>query len=76
MKAQVGKTYLTVPHEKGEVTFQHPAFRGNYAKITEAIKKAGLKLPSSAETASLIYDAFQNPKGEYEAQIIDILRKS
>ena len=76
MKAKVGKTYLSVPHEKGERTFQHPSFRGNYAAITEAIKKSGLRMPSSSETASLIYDSFKNPKGEYESQIISLLKNS
>jgi len=74
MKIQEGKTYLTVPHESGELVFQHPPFRGTYGNVAEQVGKEGLKRPNSSETASLIYDALQNPKGEYESQILDILK--
>ena len=75
MKAQVGKTYLTeIPHEGRKLTFQYPAFRGTYGSVAESIDKEGLQRPISSETASLVYDAFQNEKGEYESQIIDILK--
>ncbi|MFA4953290.1 MAG: hypothetical protein WC584_03635 [Candidatus Pacearchaeota archaeon] len=74
MKAQVGKTYLKeIPHEGRKLTFQHPAFRGPYGNVAEAIDKEDLQRPNSAETASLLYDTFQNPEGEYESQIIKIL---
>ena len=74
MKIQVGKTYLTVPHKNEEVTFQYPSFRGTYGNVAEQVGKEGLKRPISSETSSLIYDALQNPKGEYESQILDILK--
>jgi len=77
MEAKIGKTYLTgIPHEGKKLIFQHPSFRGTYGNVAEAIDKAGLKRPNSAETASLIYDAFQNPKGEYESGIIKILKSN
>ena len=73
MKTQIGKTYLTVPHEESECTFQHPAFRGTYGNVAELIDRERLQRPNSAQTASLVRDASQNPKGEYESQIIKIL---
>jgi len=75
MKAKIGKLFLTkIPHEGKEITFQHPSFRGYFKNVAEQIDEAGLKRPNSAETASLVYDAFQNPKGEYESEIIEILK--
>ena len=75
MKAKIGKSYLTeVPHEGKEISFQYPVFRGRYGNVAEQIDKEGLNRPNSAETASLVYDAFQNPKGEYESKIIKILK--
>jgi len=77
MKAKIGKTLLTkIPHERGELTFQHPAYRGTAENVSEQIDKAGLKRPTSSETASLVYDAFQNPEGEYESEIIKILKNN
>ena len=74
MKAKIGKSYLTeIPHEKGKLTFQYPAFKGTYGKVAEQLDAEKVKRPNSPETASLVYDAFQNPKGEYESQIIKIL---
>ncbi len=75
MKSKIGKPYLTeIPHEEGTRSFQYPAFRGGYGKVAEQIDKDGLQRPTSPETASLVYDAFQNPKGEYESKIIKILK--
>ena len=75
MEVKIGKSYLTeIPHEGGELTFQYPAFRGYYGEIAEAIDNEGLKRSNSAEIASLIYDAFQNPKEKYSSEIIDILK--
>ena len=77
MKAQVGKTYLTgIPHNGSTISFQHPAFRGTYGSVAGQIDKEGLQRPTSPETASLVYDAFQNPKGEYESEIVNILRNN
>ncbi|MBU2504067.1 MAG: hypothetical protein KJ879_03400 [Nanoarchaeota archaeon] len=76
MKAKIGKSYLTeIPHKGSEITFQHPAFRGTYGSVAEQIDSEGLQRPNSAQTASLVYDVFQNPEGQYESEIIDILNK-
>src|SRR3989344_2151670 len=74
MKIKEGKTYLTVPHEGGELTFQHPAFKGTYGNVAEQIDKAGLKRPNSSETSSLVYDAWQTPDERYSQEIISILK--
>ena len=75
MKPQVEKTYLReVPHEGRELTFQYPAFRGTYGNVAKQIDKENLKRPNSAETASLVRDAFQNSQGQYESEIIKILK--
>ena len=72
-----GVKYLTeIPHEGKELTFRYPAYRGNYGNIAEQIDKDGLEKPSSGKTASLVYDALQNPEGEDESEIIKILNNS
>ncbi|MEK6833633.1 MAG: hypothetical protein AABY32_06330 [Nanoarchaeota archaeon] len=77
MEAKIGKSYLTeIPHEGRKLTFQYPAFRGYYGNVAEAIDKDNLKRPNSPETASLIYDAFQNRDGKYESEIIKILNNN
>jgi hypothetical protein len=73
MEVKEGKTYLTVPHEGGKLTFQYPFFKGYFGDIVNSIEKAGLKKPNSSKTASLVYDAFKNPSGKYESEIIDIM---
>ncbi|MBU2615704.1 MAG: hypothetical protein KKC19_01230 [Nanoarchaeota archaeon] len=76
MKAKIGKSYLTeILHEGGKINFQYPSFRGNYGNVAEKIDAEGLQRPNSSETALLVYDAFQNPEGKYESEIIDILNK-
>lgn len=77
MKTIIGKSYLTeIPHERGKLSFQYPVFKGTSRSVAEQIDKDNLKRPNSAETASLVYDAFQNPKGEYESEIIKILNNA
>ena len=74
MKIKEEKISLTVPHERGKLRFQHPAFKGTYGSVAEQIDKSGLKRPTSPETASLVYDAFQNKDGKYKSEIISILK--
>jgi len=75
MKPKIGKSYLTgISHEGGTRSFQHPAFTGKYGSVAEQIDDNGLKRPNSAETASLVYDAWKNPQGKYESEIIKILK--
>ena len=77
MKAIPGRTYLTeIPHEGGALTFQHPSFRGTYGSLAQQIDADGLQRPTSAQTASLLYDTLQNLEGEYEAGILKILKDS
>jgi len=74
MKAKIGKSYLIgIPHEGKVISFQHPSFRGTYGSVAEQIDTEGLQRPTAAQTASLVYDAFQNKEGKYESEIIDIL---
>ena len=75
MEVQEGKTYLTVPHEGGRLTFQHPPFAGTYGIVAEQIDSQELGRPTSSQISSLVQDTFQNPNGNYESQIIDILRE-
>ena len=67
------KTYFEVPHKEGKITFQYPAFQGFYGEVAEQIDKENLQRPTSAETASLVYYAFQNQEGKYEKEIISCL---
>ena len=77
MKTIIGKSYLTeIPHEGRELSFQYPSFKGTYGNVANEIDKAGLKRPNSAETASLVYDAWKNQKGEKESEIISILKNN
>ena len=77
MKPKIRKPYLTeIPHEGKEITFQYPEFKGYYGDVAKAIDREGLKRPNSPETASLVYDAWKNPKGEYESKIINILKNN
>ena len=74
MKATIGKSYLTVPHEGGELSFAYPAFRGNYGNVAKQIDNEKLKRPNSSKTASLVYDAWKSPKEQYSSEIISILK--
>ncbi len=77
METIIGKSYLTeIPHEGRELSFQYPSFKGTYGNVANEIDKAGLKRPNSAETASLVYDAWKNQKGEKESEIISILKNN
>jgi hypothetical protein len=77
MEAKIGKSYLTgIPYEKGNITFQYPAFKGYYLNVASAIDKDNLKRPNSPKTASLVYDAFKNSNRKYESEIIKILNEA
>jgi len=77
MKSEIGKTYLNgIPHGENEISFQHPAMKGSYGNVAQEIKSLGLKNPNSSETASLVYDAFQNKEGKFESEIINILENN
>lgn len=77
MKPVIGKSYLTeIPHEGKTITFQHPAFTGHFGNVAEQIDGEGLERSSSAKTASLVHDAFQNTQGKYESEIINLLESA
>jgi len=77
MNKKVGKSSLNeVPHGEGTLTFQYPSFKGTYGKVAELIDSEGLKRPTSPELASLVYDAWKNPKGEGESEILKILKNN
>lgn len=62
--------------ENEKFILKYPAFRGTYGNVANEIDKAGLKRPSSAETASLVYEAWKNPKEQYSSEIISILKNN
>lgn len=68
-------TLLKVPHLKGELTFVYPIKAGNYKRIREQIKESQLHGPTTAETISLLYDAFKNKGEEYAQEILKILKE-
>lgn len=75
MKEEEGKTYLRgIPHEGSSFDVEYPSFKGTYGKVAEQIDKEGLMRPTSAKIASLVYDAFQNPKKQYQSEIIKTLK--
>jgi len=74
MEVKEGKTILKVPHGRGKLTFQYPAFKGTFEQVAEQIDNAKLRRPTSSETASLVYDSWQNPERDYESKIIKILK--
>jgi len=74
MEVEGRKTYLIVPHEGEKISFQYPAFKGNFGSLAKQIDTEGLERPTSAQIASLVYDALTNPNGEYESKIIEILK--
>ena len=76
MKTTIEKSCLTeIPHERGKLAFQHQIFRGYIRNIAEQIDKSKLKRIGSAETASLIYDAWVNPEEKDSSKIIKILNQ-
>jgi hypothetical protein len=76
VEVEFGKILLKkIPHERGEIIFEYPSYSGCYGEIALAIDKAGLKRPSSAETASLICNAWEKPTGEYESQILNVIKE-
>ncbi len=77
METIIGKSYLRkIPHEGGSISFQYPSFKGTYNQVAEQIDKEGLKRPSSAEIASLVYDAWKNPEEQSSSEIISILKNN
>ena len=75
MKAIVQSTILSdIPDESGNFSVQYPSFKGTYGDVSEEIKKAELEKMTSAQTASLVYDAFKNKDDKYCSEITPILK--
>ena len=70
-----GRTYLDANSNKGKISFVSPAFGpSTYAKVGQEITDAGLERPTMEQTASLAYDAWQNPDEKYSKDIIGKMR--
>jgi hypothetical protein len=80
MEAEVdkeGKKLLKkIPHEGGEISLEYKVYKGNCGEVAEAIDGRGLIMLVSSEVASLIYDAWINPRGECEFNILDRMEKN
>ena len=75
LRVKEGRTELTVEHNKEDLTFIHPYFGPNtYANVQELIEKAELNKPTMAETASLVYSAF-NSDDKYSLEIQKLLKE-
>ena len=74
MKAKIGRTELTVPHERGNLIVAHSQYKGTRAQVETQMNQAGLRMPTSAETASLVYDAFLDKDNKYSQEIRQTLK--
>jgi len=71
------KTHLTrIPHGEEEIIFEYPPFKGEYEEVVETIELTPLTIPFSSQIASLIYDAWIYPIGEYQFKILNSLKKN
>lgn len=72
-----GRTKLYVSHLDTEIYFIYPA-KGpdTYFNVREQILADNLKTPTMAETASLIYAAWQSPEEKYSKEIIERLKRN
>jgi hypothetical protein len=73
MKVKRNVVELIVPYEGKELTFEYPPLKGSYAVIADQFDDRSLRKSSSSEIASLVYDAFENSKWQFESEIIKIL---
>jgi len=65
---------LKTTHEGNELIFLHPAYNPNtYANVAEAISQDNLLMPTMAETASLIFAAFDS-NDKYSNEIKKIIK--
>lgn len=75
LRAKERMTELYAKHEGKDLTFIYPAKGpGTFAQVGEQIDSDRLIRPTMAQTASLAYSAWQNPKDKYSAEVIDILK--
>jgi len=75
LKVEGGRTKLIVPHKDKELVFLHPKYGPNtYANIGAEIERDGLARPTMAETASLVYGAFNSDDNYYSKEIKKIMK--
>lgn len=75
LRAKEGRTELYAEHEGKDITFIYPAKGpGTFAQVGEQIDSDGLIRPTMAQTASLAYAAWQNPKDKYSSEVIDVIK--
>jgi hypothetical protein len=69
LRVKEGRTELST---KGR-TFIHPAYRGTFAQLGEAINADGLQRPTMADTADLVHTAY-NSNDKYSNEIKGIMK--
>lgn len=75
LRVREGRTELEADHLGRTITFLHPAYGpDDYFSVQRGIEKAGLRVPTMAETISLAYSAWQNPNEKYSKEIIQLLK--
>tara|TARA_Y100000310_G_scaffold339280_1_gene431512 strand:- start:19860 stop:20570 length:711 start_codon:yes stop_codon:yes gene_type:complete len=74
LTVEEGRTKLHSTHNGERLTFVHPEYGPNtYANVGQQIQEAGLRKPTMAETASLVYDAF-NSDDKYSKGIRETMK--
>jgi hypothetical protein len=74
LRVKERRTELIVEHEGKDLTFVAPASEGGYfVSVRNQLEQNGLRMPTMAETASLVYAAWQNPDNKYSKDIISKL---
>ena len=74
LRIKQSRAELTTEHKGEDLTFMHPSYGpGNYANVKELIEKDNLEPPTMAQTASLVYSAF-NSDDEYSKEIKEIMK--
>jgi len=62
-EVKTGRSEISVPYKDGKLVFIHPSFGlESYWGVARAVVKAGLKLPTSEHSASLVHAAYCGPK--------------
>ena len=79
IEVKEGRTILTVPHLGKDLIFAYPIKGpGTYQEVAEQIDNdktpSQLYKPTTAETISLIYAAFQDKDNKYSQEILKILK--
>ena len=74
LRVEEARTKLIAEHRGEDLTFLHPSYGPDtYFNVRDSIQNAGLSLPTMAETASLVYTAF-NSEDKYSKEVKQILQ--